>query len=995
MPTEKKQIIIEADYSSAVKALLESKQLVSDLRAANKQLNDDYKSGTITQQQYSAQIEVNNAKIKNLSKEVNNNAKALQEEVLQVKGSEGAYQKLNLQYQLSAQKAKDLAASETATAKEIKKASDEANKLNDKLKDIDGTVGQSQRKVGSYSDAIKGLGAKFMSMVGITAIISGIGAALSNALSVITEFDQQMANVSAITNATKEEMIQLREIAIQYGTTTKFTSSEVAGLEVELGKLGYTTQQIIDATGGITLAAAATGEGLQRTAEIVGSVTMAFGLAAGESKRVADVMTQSFNSTALSLDNFSESIKYVAPVAKQVGVSVEETAALLGALANSGIKGSMAGTALRRIFSELTKDGGTLQEKLDKLSKSGLNLAGAQDEVGAHAKTALLVLKDQHDLIPKLTKEFENSAGASEKAASKMLDTIKGQSTLLKSTWESFILSIENGTGKFSTNLKSMLNGTNQFVQGLQRLLSSKQDLEKQDAKDSAQSRLKDFEKRAQTEKDYMKYLNEEIIAEKNVYVNKQKRIAQLESEIRIGKELGGAWDDNNGKRQEEIKGLQQAVNNSIYYVNALGNLRREKKDSAALELKNNEILAKNRAVTNDGDKKKTKEKYDYEQKLREANAKSIDDTMEREIELVKADIKTKQEELDKAYKDKLVTQKQYNELSKAYQEEQSREINTIENKYWLKSAKEFENYLSDQNTLLDKQVKEFWELIKSTDSKVLDLYNGQVQSAQNALEIESLQGYESAEKKKKLLESQRQMEIEKAKQTGSDVNFINKKYALLNNKVDEESLNAKLSMTSQTVNALKDAFGENTEAGKLAAVAGITIDAIEGGIAAVTGGIKAFGPVAGPIIGGIEAAALAVSAEKAITKVYAVENKNTDTKSTDTVTSKFHTGGIAGDNAMSPDSSNELTATLLKGERVLSLQQTGVFNSILGNLSNLGGSASITNNIGTQSNSSIAQLEEAFTRVIEKMPNPQISWTEFERQAQRQQQLKNNLVVR
>jgi uncharacterized coiled-coil protein SlyX len=563
------------------------------------------------------QYEQNAIAIKEYTRQKNVLKREVQTEIKSTQSAMGSYDKLQTAYTKAQAKAKDLAASNTATAKEISKAAKEANALNDRLKSIDKTVGQSQRGVAEYERGLGGLSKRFMGFIGATAIVAGLGTALRNALGVITEFDQQMANVSAITMATKEEMKQLRDIAIQYGTSTKFTASEVAGLEVELGKLGYTTQQIIDATGGVTLAAAATGESLQKTAEIVGSVTMAFGLSAGESKRVADVMTQSFNATALGLDNFSESIKYVAPVAKQVGVSVEETAALLGVLANSGIKGSMAGTALRRIFSELTKDGGTLQEKLQKLAKEGLNLAGAEDEVGVHAKTALLVLKDQNELIPKLTKEFQNSAGASEIAAAKMMDTISGKTNFLKSTWESFILSVENGDGKFARFLKNMLDKAANAVSGLQRLTMSDADIAKYDAQNSAQSRLKDFEKRAQSEKDYIKYLNEEIVAEKNIYKSKQEKIVVLGEEIKKENEKSFLLKSSTGikAREDEINGLQKSINKSIEYVNTLGNLRRAKEDATALDLKNQYIVDKNNMLSEDDkddkDDKNNKKKHD------------------------------------------------------------------------------------------------------------------------------------------------------------------------------------------------------------------------------------------------------------------------------------------------------------------------------------------------------------------------------------------------
>lgn len=1089
MPNEKKIITIEADYSSATKALLDSKQLVSDLRLANKDLNDQYKAGTITQQAWAAQTEINNAKIKNLSKTVNDNQKALQQEVATVKGSEGAYQKLNLQYQVAAQKAKDLAASNTATSKEIKKAADEAMKLNDRLKNIDGTVGQSQRKVAQYSDGIKGLGAKFMAMIGVTAIIDGIATALSGALKVVSEFDQAMANVSAITGATKEQMTQLKDIAMQYGVSTKFTATEVAGLETELGKLGYSTQQIIDATGGITMAAAATGESLEKTAEIVGSVTMAFGLSASESQRVADVMSQSFNATALGLDNFSESIKYVAPVAKQAGISLEETTALLGVLANNGIKGSMAGTALRQIMGELVGTGGNLQEKLEKLAEKGLNLAGAQDEVGRSAKTSLLVLKDNTKEIPKLTEQFVNSAGASEVAASKMMDTISGKTNYLGSTWESFILSIENGDGRFSKALKHMLDVAASAVEGAQRLLGSDQDNLKQKTANYVKTRVDDFKKEVSAQKDKIKYTNDEITAEKHVYQAKLNKADQLSKE----NQQTGAWivatqkylstsRDVNFEREKnlasakiqfenknkEIKGLRDSANLSIAYVNAIGNERRAMADTTALALKNSETLKKNNSVVSEESEKqrKKKEAAVLKQEMAEiasdkriiANKYKVLDS-ENDIDLKNEDIysnridrvkvlvadelellnrRAKTEKLTaeniESEKDKIesqglqriqnLTSKRIDllisamnaelaiENEKNKQKRAGRETTIEEQKADLDAQLNADITANDLKLESDKNYVDQSELIyqkyKTSQAEIdAQMANQAKQNKANELsdmlEIESNNIDSTAKLKKQKLKQDQAEELKVLNLTESQKATINKKYKKLNSKIDEDAFNAKLDMAASVTSGLADLLGKDTEAGKLASAATVGIQGAQSAFktGATAAEYFASGNVPMGILAGVETGIIVANTAKSIADIYKIdtskvaETASSDSSSTTTVSSKFHTGGIAGDNALSADSSNELTVTLLKGERILSLDQTGIFNSILGNLATLGGAASITNNVGINTSSTVDQMESAFTRVVEKMKAPQMGWTEFTKQAQRQQLLKNNLIVR
>jgi len=165
MANEQKIIDISVNYSKAVNDLIETKNAITKLRVENVELSKDMATN-------GGQVLANNAQIKNLTTTLNQNTKAVQNEVLQVKGAEGAYQKLNLEYQLAAKDAKDLAAQNillgNATKAQTKAADDaakKANDLNEQLKKVDATVGQSQRNVGDYSGALSEFGGKFGSML--------------------------------------------------------------------------------------------------------------------------------------------------------------------------------------------------------------------------------------------------------------------------------------------------------------------------------------------------------------------------------------------------------------------------------------------------------------------------------------------------------------------------------------------------------------------------------------------------------------------------------------------------------------------------------------------------------------------------------------------------------------------------------------------------------------------------------------------------------------
>ena len=273
----------------------------------------------------------------------------------------------------------------------------------------------------------------------LTAPLAALGAVSFN---VFKGFEAEMSKVKAVSGATAEEFKALSDNAKDLGASTMFSASQVAGLQTEFAKLGFTASEITKVTESTLALAQASGSDLARAAEVSGSTLRAFGLDASQTGRVTDVMAKSFSTSALGMDTFAESMKYVAPVAKSAGMSIEETSAMLAVLANNGIKGSAAGTALRRIISEIGASGKPTSEAIADLAKQGLNLADAKDEVGRSAQSALLILAEGVDNIKPLTKEFENSAGAAKEMADIMGDNAFGAGKRLESAMEGLGISI-------------------------------------------------------------------------------------------------------------------------------------------------------------------------------------------------------------------------------------------------------------------------------------------------------------------------------------------------------------------------------------------------------------------------------------------------------------------------------------------------------------------------------------------------------------------------
>ena len=289
------------------------------------------------------------------------------------------------------------------------------------------------RNFGNIARSGKAMGAA----VGVPLLALG-----ASSVKVFANFEQSMAKVKAVSGATGKTFKALSNDAKRLGKSTRFTATEVSGLQLEYSKLGFSTKEILNATEATLNLAQATGSDLSTAATVAGATLRGFGLDAEETGHLTDVMAKAFSSSALDMDKFAGSMKYVAPVAKAAGIGVEETTAMLALLADAGIKGSQAGTSLRRIFSELSADGKPLAEQFADLGKKGLSLADAKDEVGRSAQSALLILSSGADKIKPLTQELKNADGAAAGMAKTMDETVTGQMLLMKSAIEGAQLAI-------------------------------------------------------------------------------------------------------------------------------------------------------------------------------------------------------------------------------------------------------------------------------------------------------------------------------------------------------------------------------------------------------------------------------------------------------------------------------------------------------------------------------------------------------------------------
>lgn len=264
------------------------------------------------------------------------------------------------------------------------------------------------------------------------------------------DFEKQLANLGAVAGVTGKDLQKLGKNALDVSTSTKFTATEVIGLQTELSKLGFTAQDVIAATEGIAFTAQALGSPLNATAEQIGKVVNQFNLLIEQSQFIGDVLVTSINNSALSFDSFGTAIQYVGPIARNLGLTFEQTAGAMAVLADNGFTASRIGTGLRGIFTELGKTSADVEASLKSLAEQNISLSEAVDLVGKRNAAQLITLLDNIDAIDEANDKYYQQ-GRALVAAAQQSDTFAGQMEILTSSFREF--QIEIGTAIAESDL--------------------------------------------------------------------------------------------------------------------------------------------------------------------------------------------------------------------------------------------------------------------------------------------------------------------------------------------------------------------------------------------------------------------------------------------------------------------------------------------------------------------------------------------------------------
>lgn len=312
--------------------------------------------------------------------------------------------------------------------------------------------------------------------------LGSIAAFGKQVVNVSKDFEDSIARVRAITNASQKDFENMRKEAAKMGETTRYTASEAAGALENLTRNGMTASQATKALSGVMQLAQANAIDLARSADIVTNVLNMFGLSVAEVGRVNDVLSSTAANAATDIDNLYEALVNASPAAKTLGFSVEETSAAIGALAQRGVKGSDAGTQLRmaltkmadpKIIAKMQAMGVAIDEEsmksegllgtINRLRKAELSLTDLVGIFSQKGAVGMQQLINSYDDFNRLLEVTKNSAGTTARMFEEGVGTTRKEIDTLRSMYEGLLISIGDKTSGV----------VNSAVRGLQNLINN------------------------------------------------------------------------------------------------------------------------------------------------------------------------------------------------------------------------------------------------------------------------------------------------------------------------------------------------------------------------------------------------------------------------------------------------------------------------------------------------------------------------------------------
>lgn len=346
--------------------------------------------------------------------------------------------------------------------KAVDQASDVLNKIGKQGEQATKNLENSFKNAGkAMTNAGKALTTK------VTAPLAGLATV---SVTTVAKFDDSMSQVAAISGATGNDLERLRDLAKDLGATTRYSASEAADAMTYLALAGYDTNQILEATPGMLNLAAAAGMDLSTAADIVTDTMSGFQMSAERASEAADIFAAASSQSNTNVEQLGEAMKYASSTANAAGMDLAQTAAILGVLADSGVKGSMAGTTFNAILRDMKnkaedgaiaigdmsialynadgtmRDLGSIMADVEQATQ-GMTTAQRDAALGAvfgseAMRGVNILLATGSERYKELEQAMYDSTGASQEMAETMEDNVAGAFRAFKSQVEGILIQI-------------------------------------------------------------------------------------------------------------------------------------------------------------------------------------------------------------------------------------------------------------------------------------------------------------------------------------------------------------------------------------------------------------------------------------------------------------------------------------------------------------------------------------------------------------------------
>ena len=457
---------LKPDYIEWVLTLnaSDAQKEIHNLSEKNKELRDSNKDLKKKMTELIATGKAGGKQWKNLTDRLNANNKAISENNKKIAECEKRLDKTTMSANQLARKANALRKELRDTVKSLQPEKYAA--LEKELKEVEKAYGQATKKAEGFGGSLLSLNKIKTVLAGvfvtIGAMITGqIVGGLRDAISTIIEFEKKNSTLAAILGTTKKSIKDLTDEARRLGATTSYTAAQVTALQIELAKLGFFKEDIKAMTPSVLKFAKAVDTDLTSAATLAGATLRIFNLDAEDTERAVSTMTMGCNASALSFEYLNTAMSIVGPVANSFGFTIEETTALLGALANSGFDASSAATATRNILLNLADSSGKLAlalggpvdnledlvKGLKKLNSEGIDLNKALDLTDKRSVAAFNTFLNGTDTVLNLRDAVTGAEEGFNAMSEEMGDNVQGALNRLSSTIEGVVLRFYESKG--------------------------------------------------------------------------------------------------------------------------------------------------------------------------------------------------------------------------------------------------------------------------------------------------------------------------------------------------------------------------------------------------------------------------------------------------------------------------------------------------------------------------------------------------------------------